>query len=217
MDPLDLYADDNLVTAAAAYVKDYMSNYDASHDWSHILRVLALAHKIYNDPTTNTIAASKPALSLRKITLAALLHDVGDKKYLQPGQDHTRLVHDVLLERGAPEALAVEIQTICLGVSYSSEVKDPNAVVALLARVPELAVVQDADRLDAIGAVGVGRCFTFGGAKGGGRGLQGAIDHFEEKLLRIEGMMKTEAGRRLAAERTERLRVFEQWWRDETA
>ncbi|CRK11500.1 hypothetical protein BN1723_009371 [Verticillium longisporum] len=128
----------------------------------------------------------------------------------------TRLVHDVLLERGAPEALAAEIQTICLGVSYSSEVKDPNAVVALLARVPELAVVQDADRIDAIGAVGVGRCFTFGGAKGGGRGLQGAIDHFEEKLLRIEGMMKTEAGRRLAAERTERLRVFEQWWRDET-
>ncbi|KAG7108046.1 hypothetical protein HYQ44_012761 [Verticillium longisporum] len=214
MNALDLFADDTLVTAAAAYVRDYMSNYDASHDWSHILRVLALAHKIYNDPTT---AASNPALSLRKITLAALLHDVGDKKYLQPGQDQTRLVHDVLLERGAPEALAAEIQTICLGVSYSSEVKDPTAVVALLARVPELAVVQDADRLDAIGAVGVGRCFTFGGAKGGGRGLQGAIDHFEEKLLRIEGMLKTEAGRRLAAERTERLRVFEKWWRDETA
>ncbi|KAF3357863.1 LYR motif-containing protein 5A [Verticillium dahliae VDG1] len=176
MNALDLFADDTLVTAAAAYVRDYMSNYDASHDWSHILRVLALAHKIYNDPTP---AASNPALSLRKITLAALLHDVGDKKYLQPGQDHTRLVHDVLLERGAPEALAAEIQTICLGVSYSSEVKDQTAVVALLAR--------------------------------------GAIDHFEEKLLRIEGMMKTEAGRRLAAERTERLRVFEQWWRDETA
>ncbi|EGY18348.1 uncharacterized protein VDAG_08682 [Verticillium dahliae VdLs.17] len=215
MNALDLFADDTLVTAAAAYVRDYMSNYDASHDWSHILRVLALAHKIYNDPTT---AASNPALSLRKITLAALLHDVGDKKYLQPGQDHTRLVHDVLLERGAPEALAAEIQTICLGVSYSSEVKDQTAVVALLARVPEPR--RRAGRrpgFDAIRRRRRGSLLHLGGAKGGGRGLQGAIDHFEEKLLRIEGMMKTEAGRRLAAERTERLRVFEQWWRDETA
>ncbi|KAM0333144.1 hypothetical protein ACHAQA_001803 [Verticillium albo-atrum] len=213
MAPLDLFADDNLVTQAASYAKDYMSNYDASHDWSHILRVLALAHKIYNDPATTS---ANQALSLRKITLAALLHDVGDKKYLQPGQDHTRLVQDLLLARGAPEALAAEVQAVCLGVSYSSEIKDPSKVTALIARYPELAVVQDADRLDAIGAVGVGRCFTFGGAKGADRGLQGSVDHFEEKLLRIEGMMKTEAGRRLAAERTERLRVFEQWWRDET-
>ncbi|KAM0287451.1 hypothetical protein ACHAQH_000404 [Verticillium albo-atrum] len=213
MAPLDLFSDDALVTQAAAYAKDYMSNYDASHDWSHILRVLALAHRIYNDPATS----AGPTLSLRKITLAALLHDVGDKKYLQPGQDHTHLVHDLLLERGAPEVLAAEIQAICLGVSYSSEIKDPSAVTALIAHFPELAVVQDADRLDAIGAVGVGRCFTFGGAKAGGRGLQGAVDHFEEKLLRIEGMMKTEAGRCMAAERTDRLRVFEGWWRAETA
>lgn len=207
---LSLFGDDDLVTKAAAFSEAYMSNYDASHDWNHILRVVALAHKIH-------AATPESSLSLRKITLAALLHDVGDKKYLQPGQDATSLVRDFLLQSGADSALASEIQDICLGVSYSSEVKDPSKVMALIAKYPELAVVQDADRLDAIGAVGVSRCFTFGALKGGGRGMQDSIDHFSDKLLRIEGMMKTEAGRELAKERTERLRLFEAWWTEEVA
>jgi len=205
---LTLFADDDLVTKTIAYSQAYMSNYDASHDWNHILRVVSLAHKIH-------ASTPDPSLSLRKITLAALLHDVGDKKYLQPGQDATFLVRDFLVQSGADADLASEIQDICLGVSYSSEVKDPSKVVALIEKYPELAVVQDADRVDAIGAVGVGRCFTFGAIKGGGRGMQNSIDHFADKLLRIEGMMKTDAGRQMAKERTERLRLFESWWTDE--
>lgn len=91
---------------------------------------------------------------------------------------------------------------------------------------PELGIVQDADRLDAIGAVGIGRCFTFLGAKGKGKGkgkgdgeeweLENAIRHFGEKLERLEGMMKTESGREMARVRTERLRVFKGWWEEET-
>ncbi|KAH7358416.1 HD domain-containing protein [Plectosphaerella cucumerina] len=212
MAALALFADDDLVTKAAAYSETYMSNYDASHDWSHILRVVTLAHKIHA-----ATAPTRPSLSLRKITLAALLHDVGDKKYLLPGQDATSLVRDFLAGAGADDALAAEIQEVCLGVSYSSEIKDPAKVVALIEKHPELAVVQDADRLDAIGAVGVGRCFTFGAIKDAGRGMQASVDHFGEKLVKLEGMMKTDAGRAMAKERTERIRLFEAWWADENA
>jgi len=123
-------------------------------------------------------------------------------------------VHDVLRSMGADAALAERVQTICLGVSYSSEVKDPARVVELIAAHPELAVVQDADRLDAIGAVGIGRTFAFGGAKG--RGLGDTMEHFDDKLLRLEGMMKTDEGRRLARVRTERIETMQRWWKEET-
>lgn len=211
MAPLDLYADDDLVIKAAAYAESYMSHYDASHDWSHILRVLSLAHSIWESER----GSLEP--SRRKVTLAALLHDVGDKKYLGPDEDGTTLVRDFLVTSGADASLAADVQEICLGVSYSSEMKDRAKVRALIERHPELAVVQDADRLDAIGAVGVGRCFAFGGAKGGDRGMQGSIDHFGEKLLKLEGLMKTETGRKMAKVRTERLRIFEEWWKLENA
>lgn len=74
--------------------------------------------------------------------------------------------------------------------------------------------MQDADRLDALGAVGIGRAFTFGGARGN-RGMRGTVDHFQEKLERLEGMMKTDEGRRMARERTRRVKLFRDWWEEE--
>jgi uncharacterized protein len=202
----DFRIDDSLVAKVTDYVRDYMSHYDGSHDFNHIQRVVHLAH---------TIQASTPtATSPQVVTLAALLHDVGDRKYLKPGEDASRLVATVLLSLGASQALAEKVQAICLGVSYSSEVKDPARVVALIEEHPELAVVQDADRLDAIGAVGIGRTFAFGGARA--RSLEDTIEHFGDKLVRLEGMMKTEAGQRMARERTERLLQMQEWWRLET-
>ena len=82
----------------------------------------------------------------------------------------------------------------------------------LTAAHPELAVVQDADRLDAMGAVGVGRAFTFGGAKD--RTLLQTMEHFDRLLLR-EGLMRTAEAKRLAQKRAARLRLFEKWWMEE--
>lgn len=200
---------DPLLSAAYTFIQSYMSQYDASHDLSHILRVARLARHIY------TQSPPSPPLDLRVVLLSALLHDVGDRKYLLPGQSSASLISTTLLSLGCPADLAETVQTICLGVSYSSEIADPGKVADLVARYPELGVVQDADRLDAIGAVGVGRLFTYGGAKTR-RSMADTMDHLDEKLLRLEGMMKTEEGRRLARERTERLRVFRGWWVEET-
>lgn len=209
-----------LISSIEGFVEDYMSHYDASHDYKHIQRVLSLSHLILNKERAQ-VSRSSPSQGRSiqydetLVTLGALLHDVGDKKYLQPGQDARTLVRDVLLERGAPISLADRVQDLVLHVSFSTEKEDPQKIRDKVASIPELAIVQDADRLDAIGAVGIARCFTFGGAKARGDGLDGAIEHFKEKLELLEGMMKTTTGRELAKERTERLKVFRGWWESE--
>jgi uncharacterized protein len=209
----------SLIPKVTAFVEKYMSNYDGSHDFNHIRRVVGLAHLIYTEINKESQISmgmfdDEPELDLHVITLSALLHDVGDKKYLNPGEDGNTQVLATLLSMGAPEELAIKVQRIVLGVSYSSEIKDPDAVTAMIQKYPELAVVQDADRLDAIGAIGIGRTFTFGGAKGG-REMGETIQHFEDKLERLESMMKTGPGKKLARERTERLTVFKSWWEEE--
>ncbi|RDL37487.1 Uncharacterized protein BP5553_04920 [Venustampulla echinocandica] len=207
-----------LIPKVTAFVEKYMSKYDGSHDFNHIRRVVGLAHLIYMEINKERDQAGsddeEEGLDLHVITLGALLHDVGDKKYLEPGQDGNTLVLATLLSFGAPEELAIKVQRIVLGVSYSSEIKDPAQVQSQIQKYPELAVVQDADRLDAIGAVGIGRTFTFGGAKGS-RHMGETIAHFEEKLEKLEGMMKTEPGKKMAKERTERLKTFKSWWTEE--
>lgn len=184
-----------------------MSQYDGSHDFNHVLRVLGLAQRI----------AKASNVDYEVVTLAALLHDVGDKKYVLPGQDASTIVQTLLIDFGAEESLAKKVQTIVTNVSYSSEVKNPERVLEVIKEFPELAVVQDADRLDAIGAVGIGRTFTFGGAKRAEGGMDGTLEHFTDKLEKLEGMMKTELGREMARTRTEKLQIFRSWWQEELA
>lgn len=73
---MDAFNDDPLVQSVTAYVREYMKNYDASHSWDHIERVVSLAHYIYH----NSDEAFKSSVDLRTVHLAALLHDVGDHK-----------------------------------------------------------------------------------------------------------------------------------------
>lgn len=146
-----------------------------------------------------------------------LTHDLNDHKYLQPGEDATSVISNLLTSHGCPAPLAEKVQTIATHVSYSNELRDPAAVTSVLALHPELGIVQDADRLDAIGAIGISRTFVFTGAKRPGAGMEESIIHFGEKLERLEGMMKTASGRKMATVRTERLRVFRGWWEDEYA
>lgn len=202
---------DPLLRSVVRFVRHYMSQNDASHNFEHIQRVIGLSQYIY----THTADPLRQHLDLRVITLSALLHDVGDRKYLKAGDDPSTMVNAVLRALGTPEELSARVQAICLGVSYSTEVSDPERTGRLIRQHPELAVVQDADRLDSIGAIGVGRCFTFGGARTESASLEEAMGQVETRLLRVGEMMKTEVGARLAKERCRRLRTFRDWWREE--
>lgn len=146
------------------FVHAYMSQpgHDNSHDYHHILRVVSNANRILQAELKANPSASYDTTAL---FLAALLHDVGDRKYAKPGEDVENQISTILRERGAGDDLALKVQTMVHHVSYTHEVRNPEAVVATLQKYPELAIVQDADRLDAIGAVGVARCFSFGAAK----------------------------------------------------
>ena len=202
---------DELIEKVESYVRSYMAKYDASHDYSHIERVHSLAKTLFQSES-----ALHPDAQFDEtlITLGALLHDVGDRKYLLPEQDPSSMVSSFLISAGAPTDLATRIQELVSHVSFSTEKRDPEQVRTVLERIPELAIVQDADRLDAIGAVGIARCFAFTASKGE-ENLQDAIEHFTEKLETLEGMMKTESGRKMATQRTVRLKTFRSWWEDE--
>lgn len=196
------------------YVETYMSRFDPSHDFAHVLRVLALAKHIL---ASEKDAHPSQQYHEKAIILAALLHDVGDRKYALLGESADHAVQELLAKHGCPPKFVAKVALLVEHVSYSSEIKRPELVKAMAAAHPELGIVQDADRLDAIGAIGMGRTFAFGAAKMPDRGMDGSIEHFVEKLERLEGMMKTATGKRMAAERTRRLREFRGWWEEEMA
>ncbi len=182
---------------------------DPAHDFSHSIRVLANALKI----------ASREGGDLEVLGAAAFLHDIAN---LPKNHPDTRMSS----ERSAKKA-----REMLEGMGFAAEKLDlvEDAVLChsfsrgLTPKTREGRIFQDADRLDAIGAIGVVRTFTVGGATGralysaddpflvGGRAPddQGnTVDHFYLKLLKLGDRMQTETGRRLARARTERMRRF---------
>src|SRR5213592_406353 len=97
---------DNLISSIETFVQDYMSHYDSSHDYSHIRYVLALAKKI---EAAELSSGRSSQLDPNIVTLAALLHDVGDKKYLRE-EDGETMIQNLLLARGASPDLAGKVQ-----------------------------------------------------------------------------------------------------------
>ncbi|KAJ5483976.1 hypothetical protein N7539_005772 [Penicillium diatomitis] len=155
------------------FVNTCMAGHDPSHNPAHVHRVATLANTILEAEQKRH---SPRPLDAAVIKLAALLHDIGDRKYLpQLADPHSHenidpktMVQVALLKHGAPAELAAKVQMVVSHVSYTTECKDPAVVRRLIEEegYPELAVVQDADRLDAIGAIGIGRTFTFLGGAG---------------------------------------------------
>ncbi|PGH23276.1 hypothetical protein AJ80_02692 [Polytolypa hystricis UAMH7299] len=255
-----------LIARMEQYVTEQMSGHDPSHNPQHVTRVVRLAHRILDAERARDPQGPAAQYDKTVVTLSAILHDIGDRKYLpkQPSSSSSpatpplitpqNIIYHVLLNNGASQHLAQTVQTIVTHVSYTTETKNPEKIQHLIdTDFPELAIVQDADRLDALGAMGIARCFTYLGAKGGGGGadrasvgvrasagtqddddgvklnggeeeknavgrweLDEGIEHFGEKLEKLEGMMKTQTGREMARERSWRLQEFRRWWEEET-
>ena len=216
MDRVPDSSDDQIIEATTKFVTSYFDDpkFDASHDIQHVLRVRDNALYILEKEQAAGFSSYSSQPDPLVVHLAALLHDVDDKKYRSAATNTPVEPQAIAFMKTLAPQLAMKVYEVVEGVSYSSEIKDPEKVMDLISRYPELAIVQDADRLDAIGAIGIGRCFTFGGARGT-TGMENAIEHFEDKLLKLEGMMKTKTGKAMAAERTRRIREFMAWWSDE--
>ncbi|KAL5073157.1 hypothetical protein RYX36_012141 [Vicia faba] len=212
------------VRKAEALVEKAMKGNDASHDAVHVWRVRDLALSLASEE-----GLSSDPHSMEIVELAALLHDIGDYKYLRdPSEEET--VENFLKEEGVEENKKSKILEIIKGMGFKEEVTGKGNTEWC----PEFGVVQDADRLDAIGAIGIARCFTFGGSKK--RALhdptilprsdlskeqymnkeqQTTINHFHEKLLKLKDMMKTKAGKRRAEIRHKFMEEFVKEFYDE--
>jgi uncharacterized protein len=195
--------DEASFAALSAHVSAAFSSYDGSHDFAHLERVVASARALSR-------ACGAPAPTAALVLRAALLHDMDDKKYGgdEVAQPRARAAMHAC---GVPECDVEATCAVIRGVSYTSEVAraaDGSAQAAAAdARVAlATAVVQDADRLDAIGATGIARCFCFGGSRN--RPLAESVAHFHEKLLKLKGLMKTEAGRAAAEARHDTMIAF---------
>lgn len=206
------------VRRAEELVEREMGGRDASHDAAHALRVRDLALSLAAEE-----GLSAPS-RLLTVELAALLHDVGDYKYTKNNVEDMSVVEMFLQEVGLDEGLKDEIVAIIKGMGFKNEVSNKSIVDPTL----EFAIVQDADRLDAIGAIGIARCFTYGGSKNSAlhdprilprdnlskekymskEEKQTSINHFHEKLFKLKDMMKTEAGRRRAEKRHKFMEEF---------
>jgi uncharacterized protein len=130
-------------------------------------------------------------------TKPRLVHDVDDRKYKDSQRAEGHLAR-MLLRHGVPDETSLKIQTTARNVSYWSETKHPEGLKSALARHPEIAIVQDADRLDAIGAIGIGRTFAFGGAKAPQCGLQATRQHITDRLVKTVHTIKVRQRRHLA-------------------
>lgn len=221
-------------------VRDYMyqDRYDPSHDYEHVQRVVMFARKLYVEETDPQPAASfnnfvrkllgrnmdtsrvSPDLDVTTMYLAAMMHDVGEPKYKDQCKTQEQVIIDMMHEHGACSKLAQRVADIAVNVSFTREytASDKTRIQTLIQCHPELAFVQDADRLDAIGVVGQGRCFVYSGANPVRRTktLHRAVQMQHLRFQYYIDLMKTQAGRAMAEEKWARMRRFKEEWHKET-
>lgn len=186
-----------VVEQVEAIVRQRMAGQGAGHGFDHVERVLRLARAIQSQTGGERVI----------VELAALLHDLGDAKFNAGVERSGEFAQAILSELGEPPDTIAQVVHIVDNLSFRK-----SAAAAELSL--EGQIVQDADRLDALGAIGIVRTIEYGAAIGqpfyrsdGASGKTG-IDHFDDKLFKLPGLMNTEAGRRLAAQREQFMQTF---------
>ena len=205
------------------FVKETLKNAEGGHDWFHILRVF-----------NNSILISKnEEVDFFVVQLGALLHDIADSKFYNGDETvGPKLARDFLNGIQVEKHVMEHVIQIIENISYNSSL-DPSKTF----KSPELDVIQDADRLDALGAIGIARTFNYGGFKN--RAIYNpdilpdltmskeaykastapTINHFYEKLLLLKDLMNTNTGKQIAEKRHEfmeqYLELFYAEWKGE--
>ena len=200
-----------LIEKTKLFVQQKLENAEAGHDWFHTERVYKNALLIANGETCDVTV----------VKLAALLHDIADSKF--NNGDETigpKTARKFLESQKVFEDIIVHVVKIIENISF----KGGNFESAFNSK--ELEIVQDADRLDAIGAIGIARTFNYGGFKN--RQLYNpsitpklnmtkeeykkseapTINHFHEKLLLLKDKMNTETGKKIAEDRHKFMELF---------
>jgi len=201
----------NLLNETIAFVKKELENAEGGHDWFHIERVYKNAALIANGENCDILI----------VQLGALLHDIADSKFHDGDETIGPKKAKLFLEsKHVPENTIEHVINIIENISFKGghETKKFSSL--------ELDIVQDADRLDAIGAIGIARTFNYGGFKN--RAIYNpeikpnltmskeeyknsdapTINHFYEKLLLLKGKMNTKTGKEIAAQRHEFMEQF---------
>lgn len=200
------------------YVKGRLTGEGSGHDWWHIVRVTKMAERLAREEGADSFISQ----------MVALLHDLIDEKIVGDEEKGVKEIEDWMASIKVPQALQEKISTLVRQISY----KGGHASQEFLCL--EAMVVQDADRLDALGAIGIARVMAYSGNKGRVihdpnvvarqqmtleeyRSTRGtAIAHFYEKLLLLKDTMHTKTGKKLAKERHAFLETylhqfFEEW------
>lgn len=194
-----------IIEQTKTFVKTTLKNAEGGHDWFHTERVYNNALLIGKGETVNELV----------VALGALLHDIADSKF-NNGDDTVgpKIAAEFLVKQNVSTEVINHVIKIIENVSFSSNIDKAAAFHS-----KELEVIQDADRLDALGAIGIARTFNYGGFKNRALYNPGikpnlnltkeeykastapTINHFYEKLLLLKDKMNTKTGRKIAEER----------------
>lgn len=186
----------SLIPDTITYIENLFRCNAGGHDAAHSLRVYKNAMMI---------AENEPGANIDTVALAALLHDADDHKLFHTENNENART---FLEKN--QVSKEMIEQICIAVNAVSFSQNRGKRPDTL----EGKIVQDADRLDAIGAIGIARTFAFGGEQG--RSLQESVQHFYDKLLLLKDSMNTETGKLLAQKRHAFLETFLKELQEET-
>ena len=188
-------AQQKILDAVSRFSRAAMAQNDPAHDSAHVERVVRLTQNL----------SARCGADAYRAQLLAWLHDLNDDKLAS--DLGTASIEGFLKKIGVEKS---DIDFVLQGIPYISYRKHPK----LTPDIPlEIRLVQDADRLDAMGAIGIARTFAYGGARG--RSLEESLAHFDEKLLRLYDLLSTDAARELAALRRDLLRQFYDQFKEE--